>query len=143
MIKKLLFCASLLLACLPLAACAGGSHAEYAPADHPWIGKCAAFTEPMAYITNLSTDLDREEVVRIGRVLERSTFAEYLRKIPKGKDLIVTPVPPGTTFEITAVFMIVYDGYSRMFVDDVEMAVLRDNHGQVSTTNLSSLEPCS
>lgn len=96
----------------------------------------------MVYLTNLSADFDREEIVRIGRILTRATFADYLRKIPKGKDLVITSVPLGTTFEVTAVFMIVHEGYSRMFVDDVEIAVLRDSHGHVSTIGLNELERC-
>lgn len=139
--NKLRLLIPLLLACLPLSACAGGSHAEYAR-SHPWIGRCAAFSGSIVYITNLSTDLEREEIVRIGRVVESSDFAEYLLKIPKGKGLVITPISPETTFEVTAVFTIVHEGYSRMFVDDVEMAVLRDSEGRMSTTNLSSLEPC-
>jgi hypothetical protein len=136
------FCtAFLLLTCISTTAC-GGSHAEYAPSSHPWIGKCATFSEPMAYLTNLTPDFGMDEILRIGRMLTDAGYADYLRKLPMGKEVIATPVPLGTTFEVTAIFMIVHEGYSRMFVDDTEMAVLRDNRGQVSTSVLIALEPC-
>jgi hypothetical protein len=138
----LLYVVVLSLACLSPVAC-GGSNAKYAPATHPWIGKCATFAEPMVYMTNLPTDFSRDEVVRIGRVLMSSSYAEYLRGTPKAEGTIVTPVPQGSKFEVVAVFTIVYEGYSRMLVDDVEMAVLKDNGGQKSTIVLDGLEPCS
>lgn len=123
--------------------CSGGSHAEYAPASHPWVGKCAAFSEPMVYLTNLSTEfVEHEEIVRIGRYLVRADDAEQFKTLPTGRDLIVTPVPAGTTFEVTAVFTIIYKGYSRAFSANFDMAVLRDDRGQVSTSNLDSLRPC-
>lgn len=131
----------LIFAALLLEGCTGGSHAEYVSV-HPWIGKCAAFSQPIVYITNLSTDLEREEIVRIGRVVERRDFGEYLRQLPKGKNLVLTPVAADTTFKVSMVFTIVYEGYSRMFVDDLEMAVLTGSDGLVSAANLGSLENC-
>jgi len=117
-------------------------HAEYAP-SHPWIGKCAKFELPMVYLTNLPPGFEHAETMRIGRMMSRADEANYLRSLPDGKDLVITPVPPGTTFEVTAVFTYVYEGFSRMFNSNFEVAVLKDNHGQVSTEVLSSLKPCS
>jgi hypothetical protein len=117
------------------------AHAEYAP-SHPWIGKCAKFELPMVYLTNLPPGFEQTEIIRIGRMLSRADEANYLHTLPDGKDLILAPVSPGTTFAVTAVFTIVHKGFSRMFADDVEVAVLKDNHGQVSTEALSSLKPC-
>lgn len=89
-----------------------------------------------------SADFDCAEIVKIGRVLARADFAEYLQKVPKGEHLVVTAIPADTTFEMTAGFKIVYEGFSRMFVDDLEMAVLRDSQSLVSTIEVSTLEPC-
>lgn len=139
------FCIPLLLACFLLVACAGKSHAEYVR-SHPWIGKCVTFTKPMVYLTNLSAVptefISREEVVRIGRSLASGTFAEHLKEIPEGKDIIVTPVPPKTTFEMTAVVTAFHEGYSLMFAGDVEIPVLRDSQGQLSAAHSGDLELC-
>ena len=117
-------------------------HAVYAP-SHPWIGKCARFELPMVYLTNLPPGFEHAETMRIGRMMARADEADYLRSsLPEHKDLVITPVPLGTTFEVTAVFTYVYEGFSRMFNSNFEVAVLKDNHGQVSTEVLSSLKPC-
>lgn len=110
--------------------------------EHPWIGKCARFELPMVYITNLPPGLEHAESMRIGRVMSRADEANYLLKTPIGETLVVTPIPSGTTFTVTAVFTSMHSGLSRMFVDDVEVAVLRDNHAQVATTILGELKPC-
>jgi hypothetical protein len=116
-------------------------HAEYAP-SHPWIGKCAKFESPMVYLTNLPPGFEHAETMRIGRTLSREVEANYLRTLPDGKDLILTPIPPGTTFEVIAVFTYVHTGFSRMFSDDTEIAVLMDSHNQRSTVILGALEAC-
>jgi hypothetical protein len=115
--------------------------AEYAP-SHPWIGQCAKFESPMVYITNLPPDYEHAETMRIGRKLSRAVDANYLRTLPDGKELILTPVPPDTTFEVTAVFTYVHTGFSSMFTSDTEIAVLMDNHNQRSTVILDALETC-
>ena len=116
-------------------------HAEYAT-SHPWIGKCAKFDLPMVYITNLPPGFEHAETMRIGRMISRADDADYLHTLPDGKDLILTPIPPDTTFEVMAVFTYVYEGFSRLFNTNFEVAVLKDNHGLVSTEVLSSLKPC-
>lgn len=109
--------------------------------EHPWIGKCAKFELPMVYITNLPpVHFEHAETVRIGRVLSRADDADNLRQMEQS--LILTPVPPGTTFEVIAVFTYVYSGLARIFNSNFDMAILRDNHGSVSTLNVSSLRPC-
>ena len=108
--------------------------------SHPWIGKCARFELPMAYLTNLPPGFNHKEKMGVDRMLSSKDEADYLQKITK--DSIVTPVPPGTTFEVVAVYTIVHSGISLIFNSDYKVAVLRDNHGQVSAEVLSSLKPC-
>ncbi|HEX9811087.1 MAG TPA: hypothetical protein VGA88_03235 [Burkholderiales bacterium] len=133
--------AAILLLSMFITGC-GGSRAVYAPPTHLWIGKCAIFTEPMAYLTDLPRDFDNQEVVRIGRYLTTVSDAWYLKQSPKAKDSMVLPVSPGTAFEVMAVFRVVQLGYSRAFSMDYDMVVLKDSNGLVSTTVLSDLREC-
>jgi hypothetical protein len=109
--------------------------------SHPWTGKCARFELPMAYLTNLPPGFNYKEKMGVDRMLLSKDEADYLQKITK--DSIVTPVQPGTTFEVVAVYTVVHSGISLIFNSDYKVAVLRDNHGQVSAEVLSSLKPCS
>ncbi len=56
------------------------------------------------------------------------------------KDVIITPISTGTTFEVTAVFTVVADGYTRMFAPDYDVLVLRDDLGNVSTIMLDEFQ---
>lgn len=129
----------ILSSCLLLAGCSG-SHAEYDPKS-PWIGARATFGPPMAYITNLPVGYSDKEEIRIGRVLTTLRRAEddkqYIRIM---RDVIITPVPAGTAFEVIAVFTRVQDGISRLFSDDYDIIVLRDSHGNLSTTLVSEFQ---
>lgn len=111
-------------------------HAVYNRA-HPWIGKCARFESPMVYLTNLPSGAYEDEVIRIGRDLSREVDAFNFIN-----EATITLVPPGTTFEVTAVFMLVHTGFSSFFNSDFEMAVLKDSQGMTSTYNLSGLSLC-
>jgi hypothetical protein len=119
-------------ACLVLVAC-GGSHAEYASNDNPWIGKRAKFATSMAYITNLPGGYSDKEVSRIGRVLDTLYQAEQDKQfMSRMKDVAITRIPEDTAFEIVAVFTVVHQGYTRAFAHDYDVFVLRDGEEMVS-----------
>ncbi len=129
----------ILLSCAILSGC-GGSHAEY-DKKSPWIGTRATFGPPMAYITNLPNGYSDKEVNRIGRELDTLEHAENDKRYDRGmSDVMITPIPAGTTFEVTAVFSVVADGYTRMFAPDFDVVVLRDNRGNVSTMLLDNFQ---
>ncbi len=118
----------------------GGSHAEY-DKKSPWIRTRATFESQMAYITNLPSGFSDKEVLRIGRrlaLLERA--GEDKRYERMMRDVIITSVPTGTTFEVIAVFTIVHDYFSRMFAHDYDVVVLKDSHGNESTMLLSEFQ---
>jgi hypothetical protein len=129
----------ILLACVLLSGC-GGSHAEYAPKS-PWIGTRVTFGLPMAYITKLPGDYGDKEAIKIGRAINTLERAEddkrYIRTM---KEITITPVTAGMTFEVIAVFTVVHNGYTRMFAPDYDVLVLRDNLGNVSTIMLDEFQ---
>lgn len=129
-----------LFLCALLSGC-GGSHAEYALADNPWIGKRVTFERPMVYMSNLPAGYSDKEVIRIGRELMLSEEAAYnVRAIRKMEAIGITSIPAGTTFDIIAVFTIVHDGYTRLFASDYDVLVLKDGHGTLSTMLLSAYQ---
>lgn len=124
-----------------LSACTG-SHTEYL-SKHPWIGKCATFGQPVAYVTNLPSEFSHEEIVRIGRSVMPVTYAEYLKRLPGNGELVIEPAPTEKPFMVSAVFTVVKEGVSRWLNEDLEVAVLNaDDDGRVSTAIISSLKSC-
>ena len=117
----------------------GGSRAEYY-ASHPEIGVRVSFKKPMAYLTNLPPGYGDREMVRIGRNIYTTQEAESVKQfIRMARDVVVVPIPAGATFEVIAVFRVVKKGYSRFFASDYDVAVLRDNEGNISTMTLIAL----
>ncbi len=127
------------LVCFLLSGC-GGSHAEYDPKS-PWVGARTAFGSAMAYVTNIPEGYSDKEVIRIGRVLTTLERAkddkQYIRMM---RDVVITPVPTETVFEIIAMFTVVADGYTRMFAPDFDVLVLEDSRGNKSTMLLSEFK---
>jgi hypothetical protein len=62
---------------------------------------------------------------------------------PKGAGgLTIVSISSETRFEVIAVFQVIQTGYSRVFSEDFDMAVLRDSTGLVSATVLADLQAC-
>jgi len=118
----------------------GGTHAKYDPKS-PWIGTHTTFETQMAYISNLPSGFSDKEINRIGRRLTTLEHAkddkQFVRMM---RDVVITPVPAGTAFEIIAMFTVVADGYTRIFAPDFDVLVLKDNQGNVATMLLSEFQ---
>lgn len=129
----------ILLSCALLSGC-GGSHAEYDPKS-PWIGTRATFGPAMAYISILPNDYGDKETLRINQDLDTLEHAEEDKRFePMMKNVMITPVPEGTTFKVVSIYTVVHDGYSRWFAPDYEMLVLKDSHGNISTIMVDAFQ---
>lgn len=129
----------ILLSCALLSGC-GGSYAEYNPKS-PWIGTRATFGPAMAYISNLPNDYGDKETLRIGRAVNTLERAEEDKRYERTmREVMITSIPAGTTVEVVSVFTVVYRGLSRLFVEDYDIVVLKDDRGITSTMLLSEFQ---